>query len=364
MAFDLSALSKLFKRDSSASFGRAGAIGVDIGSSSIKVVQLRDLRGTPTLLTYGELQLGPYEGIDIGRVTHLPAEKAATALTDILKEAGTTGTDVAFSISYNSSFISTMLIPTLDQAQLSSMISVEARKYIPVSLSKVTLDWIPVGTAEKEGATRVLVSAIYNEATEWYQSIMRAGALSVVANEVEIFSAIRSVVSPKDDTVAILDLGTVSTRLYIVAKGVVKRTHSIPLSGTDITAALAEELGIEFERAEEMKRTFGLTGDPAEPRVQKVVLSQVERGLREIHTVIKRHEASEQATVQRVILSGGGALLQGLPAYARDMFSLPCVIAEPFSKVAYPAFLEPTLAQGGASFSVALGAALRVYRQN
>jgi type IV pilus assembly protein PilM len=193
---------------------------------------------------------------------------------------------------------------------------------------------------------------------------MRMGSLTVAANEIELFSTIRSVVSPKDETVAILDLGTLSTRLYIVSKGVVKQTHSIPLSGTDITAALSEELGIEFERAEETKRMFGLTGDPKEPRVQKVILAQVERGLREIHTVIKRHETSEQSTVQRVILSGGGALLQGLPAYARDMFSIPCSIAEPFSKVAYPTFLEPTLAQGGASFSVALGAALRVYRQN
>jgi type IV pilus assembly protein PilM len=362
MAFGLSSLSKFFKRDTASSFGRAGAIGIDFGASSIKIVQLRDLRGIPTLLTYGELQLGPYEGIDIGRMTHLPAEKAAEALADILKEAGATGTRIAFTISYNSSFMSTMVIPTTDEEQIGAIVPVEARKYIPISLSKVSLDWVPLGPAAQASSTQVLVSAIYNEAMEWYESIIRTGSYSVAAREIEVFSAIRSVMSPKDDAVAILDLGASSTRLYIVKKGVVKKTHSIPLSGTEITASLAGELDIEFEKAEEKKRAFGLEGDPRDPRVQKVILSHTERGLREIHTVVKRYEETESDAVQKVILAGGGALLMGLPQYARDMFSLPVLIAEPFSKVAYPAFLQSTLKEGGAMFAVALGAALRAYK--
>ena len=362
MAFGLSLLSKLFKRDSSSSFGRAGAIGIDFGTSSIKIVQLRDLRGMPTLLTYGELQLGPYEGVDIGRMTHLPAEKAAEALSTILKEAGATGTSVAFTISHNSSFMSTMTIPTLDQAQVGAMVPVEARKYIPISLSKVALDWIVLGPTEDQASTRVLVSAIYNEAMEWYEAILRAGTYTIAAREIEAFSVIRSAVSPKDETVAIIDLGASSTRLYIVTKGVVRKTHSVPLSGVAITTALAGELDIDFEKAEEKKRVLGLEGDAQDLRVQKVILSQVERGLRELHTVIKRFEESESVKIQKIILSGGGALLVGLPAYAHDMFSIPVMVADPFAKVAYPAFLEKTLKEGGAPFAVALGAALRSYR--
>jgi len=362
MAFGLSSLSKLFKRDSSSSFGRAGAIGIDFGTSSIKIVQLRDLRGMPTLLTYGELQLGPYEGVDIGRTTHLPAEKAGEALATILKEAGATGSTVAFTISHNSSFMSTMTMPTVDQAQVGAMVPVEARKYIPISLSKVALDWIVLGPTEDQAATRVLVSAIYNEAMEWYEGTMRAGAYTIAAREIEAFSVIRSAVSPKDETVAIIDLGASATRLYLVTKGVVQKTHSIPLSGTAITGALAGELEISFEEAEEKKRALGLEGDARDLRVQKVILGQVERGLRELHTVIKRFEESESAKVQKVLLSGGGALLAGLPAYAHDMFSIPVVIAEPFAKVAYPAFLEKTLKEGGAPFAVALGIALRSYQ--
>jgi type IV pilus assembly protein PilM len=362
MAFGLSLFGKLFNRNSSASFGRAGAIGIDIGSSSIKIVQLRDLRGVPTLLTYGELQLGPYEGIDIGRVTHLPADKAAEALTTIIKEAGATGTHVALSISYNSSFMSMMLVPTTDHEQIGAMIPIEARKYIPTSLSKVSLDWVPLGVTENQNSTKVLVSAIYNEATEWYENIMKTGAYEVAAREIEVFSTIRSVVSPKDETVAIVDLGASSTRLYIVSKGIVKKTHSIPLSGSEITASLADELGIEYEKAEEKKRALGLAGDPHDTRVQKIILGHVERGMRELHIVMKRFEQEEHATIQKVILSGGGSLLSGLTTFAHDMFAVPVVMAVPFSKVAYPAFLEGTLKEGGAVFSAALGAALRTYR--
>ena len=119
---------------------------------------------------------------------------------------------------------------------------------------------------------------------------------------------------------------------------------------------------ISFEEAEEKKRALGLEGDARDLRVQKVILGQVERGLRELHTVIKRFEESESAKVQKVLLSGGGALLAGLPAYAHDMFSIPVVIAELFAKVVYPAFLEKTLKEGGAPFAVALGIALRSYQ--
>ncbi len=337
-------------------------IGIDIGSSAIKIVQIKKKKGKAVLETYGELALGPYAGIEIGRATNLPMDKIAEALTDVLREANTTTKQCGITLPLSSSLITFMTVPTTDEKQLGGMVTLEARKYIPISLSKVALDWIVLGPTEDQASTRVLVSAIYNEAMEWYEAILRAGTYTIAAREIEAFSVIRSAVSPKDETVAIIDLGASSTRLYIVTKGVVRKTHSVPLSGVAITTALAGELDIDFEKAEEKKRVLGLEGDAQDLRVQKVILSQVERGLRELHTVIKRFEESESVKIQKIILSGGGALLVGLPAYAHDMFSIPVMVAEPFAKVAYPAFLEKTLKEGGAPFAVALGAALRSYR--
>ena len=359
MAFDLSTLTSFLKNDIKVQTRSGSVLGIDVGSSAIKVVQLRDVKGTPTLETYGELQLGPYEGIEIGRATHLPIQKVVEALVDILRESGTTAKGAAFALSYNSSFTSTIHVPTIDQNQISSMLPIEARKYIPTSLSKVTLDWVPLGTNMEDKVTNVLISAIYNDALERYESIMKSTGISVITNEIEIFSTIRSIVSPQDDQVVIIDFGALSTRLYIVEKGVVKKTHSIPLSGTELTSALASSLGIGFEKAEEMKRSLGIRGSEDDPRIQKTLVGLLERGLRELHTVVKRYEEVEQVHMQKVIMSGGGALLTDMVPYAHDLFSVPVVSAEPFAKVAYPAFLEDTLKNAGPSFAVAVGIALR-----
>src|SRR3989344_3866484 len=86
--------------------GGGSVLGIDIGSSSIKVVQLRRHRGAAVLETYGELSLGPYAGVEIGRATSLPAEKLAEALTDVLKEANVTAKSCALSIPLSASLIS------------------------------------------------------------------------------------------------------------------------------------------------------------------------------------------------------------------------------------------------------------------
>jgi type IV pilus assembly protein PilM len=363
MAFDLTTLTSLLKKDISDSPKSAGVVGIDIGSSAIKLVQLRDVKGVPTLDTYGEIQLGPYEGIDIGRNTRLTPQKTVEALVDIMREAGATGKDVAFSLSYNASFITTIPIPTLDQEKVGTLVPVEARKYIPISLSKINLDWFPLTVHPAEKTTNVLISAVYKDALERYESIMKGGGLSVVASEIEIFSSIRSVLSPKDTAVAVLDCGASSTRLHIVNNGVVGKTHSVLLSGAELTQALVRALAIEFGNAEELKRGTGILTS-TDVRIQKALVTELNRGLRELHTVIRRYEEMEQVHVEKLVLSGSGSLLQGLREYVQDMFSLPVMHADPFAKVAYPAFLEDTLKQAGPAFAVAVGVALRAFQKN
>lgn len=363
MGFDLAKLTTLIKENSGIASLRSSVLGIDIGSSSIKIIQLHDVKGIPTLETYGELQLGPYEGVDLGRGTHLPVPKIVEALIDILREAGASAKDASFSLSYNSSFTTTIQVPTIEQEKLGTMIPVEARKFIPVSLTKVDLDWFPLSVHPEEKTTSVLVSAIYHEAKERYTNVIEGSGLKISVSEIEIFSMIRSVLSAEDEVVAILDFGASSTRMCIVQRGVVVKTHSITLSGVELSSALAKALSIEFKDAEELKREVGIHGKESEPRIQKTLIATLERGLREIHTVIKRYEESEQITVQKVVLCGSGALLKGLDVYIQDMFSRPVVLAKPFAKVAYPAFLEDTLTYSGPVFAGVVGVAIRAIQK-
>ncbi len=361
MAFDLSSLSSIFKLDSS-SASRGGVIGIDIGASAIKIIQLKNERGLPTLETYGELQLGPYEGGDIGRTTNLPPTKIVEALVDILREAAASGTRATFALSYSSSFINVISVPALDEGQISAMLPVEARKYVPLSLSRVTLDWTALSVNEEKRETEILLSAVYNEAFARYESIMQGAGLEIISNEIELFSSIRSVVTPADTAVAMLDIGASSTRLYIIENGFVRKTHSVLMSGSEMSSALATGFSIPFADAEEMKRTYGMLGGDPEGRARKILIESIERGLRELHIVVSRYEQEHGVQMQKIILSGGGSLLSGLDAYVQTIFTCPVAYADPFSKVAYPAFLEDTLKKAGASFAVAVGVALRGFQ--
>lgn len=358
MAFGLSSLKSILKSDL-ANGARGSVLGVDIGASSIKIVQLKNDHDVPTLETYGELQLGPYEGVDIGRATQLPQVKLVEALVDILRESGATGKQAAFSFSYNASFTNTVSLPTTDSTKIASMVPVEARKYVPISLSKVTLDWVELGVDDEKKETRILLSATYNEAIAKYESIMQGAQLTIATSEIELFSNVRSVVKPSDTSVVVLDIGASSTRLYVVENGFATKTHSVQMSGVELNRALEKELKTTFIHAEEIKRTYGLHGSKDDPRIQKALAQSLERGLREIHTVLTRYEEEEGRKMGKIILTGGGSLLLGLDTYLHDMFSRPVEYANPFAKVAYPAFLEDTLGVAGPSFSVAIGVALK-----
>jgi type IV pilus assembly protein PilM len=358
MAFDFGKLSSLLKKDI-VKPDPDGVVGVDVGSSAIKIVQLHDSKGVATLDTYGELQLGPYDNAEIGRNARLRPDKLVEAFVDILREATATAGKVSISISYNASFTTIITLPTDDPEKITNMIPVEARKYVPVPLSDVTVDWFPVSGKSDRKATKVLLAAIHNEALTRYEGMVRGADLIGVAHEIELFSTVRTAVSQDDTTVAIIDFGSGSTKLYLVHNGVIGKAHSVQMNGLDLTNAIVKTQNIEFRAAEELKRARGLGVVTDNPPLEKAFVEILERGFREMHTVIKRYEEEEEISVERVLLSGGGALLSGLVPYTSDMLSLPVELADPFAKVAYPAFLEDTLKEAGPSFAVAVGAALR-----
>src|SRR3989338_4614554 len=171
----MSFLSSFFKKESS-------VLGIDIGSSAIKVVQIKKKRGRAVLETYGELALGPYAGIEVGRAASVPADKIIEAIKDILRESKTTTGLCGVALPLSSSLISFISIPPVPEKQMAEVIAIEARKYIPVPLNEVLLDWsvIPKEDSyvneeesvkpEKQGS-EVLGLAIHNQYINYYKII-------------------------------------------------------------------------------------------------------------------------------------------------------------------------------------------------
>lgn len=339
----------------------SGAIGVDIGSSSIKVVQLKRRGQTVVLETYGELQLGPYADLDIGRATNLDAGRVSEALIDVMREASVTSKNAGFSIPYAASFVAIIEMPARSDEELAAMVPIEARKYVPVSINDVSIDWFvippPKGATQKNGVVNVLLAAIHNDTIFKYQDIIKRSALLSQFTEIEIFSTIRASDAGSAPTL-IIDIGASTTKMYIVAGDVVQRTHSVNVAGQDMTLALSKSLELSGEQAEEMKRQLGMQKDQ-DPRLREALLFTVERIATEATRMIARFERDTSLSIERVILSGGGGTLQGLDTFLANTLQKDVSRITPFQKAEYPAFLEDTLTAAGPSFANAFGAAYR-----
>ena len=367
----------------SAQKGRSGSvIGVDIGSSSIKVVQLRQEKGRAVLETYGEIALGPYAGTEVGRATHLQPSELTKALTDLMTEANVTATDSGVSVPFSASLTSVIEMPKMDQSQLDHMIPLEARKYIPANINEVMLDWfiIPDDPAQAEwsrsrsgdtqkvsegsGKTEVLLVAIHNEILNNFQTITTEASLNVGFYELEIFGAVRSSLSHGIAPVMVVDIGAATTKVYIVERGIIRFSHLINQGSQDLTLGISRALGFNFERSERAKREQGLIvregGDQAQDnQVKEALLSTLGRIFSDVNRVLLSYEKKYGRNISRVVLAGGGASLYGLPEYAGELVSVDVERSNPFDRVQTPAFLEDVLVEVGPEFAVSVGMALR-----
>ena len=356
--------------------GTKSVIGVDIGYSSIKIVQLRKRKGRALLETYGELSLGPYAGVDVGRAASLPVEKLSEAVVDLMREANVTARDCGVAIPTASSLVSLIELPAIGEKELAEMIPMEARKYIPVPVSEVALDWwvIPQGDnmspiPEEDGQQNkvrkgrmvdVLLVAILNETLTKYHDLVRLAGLRCSFFEVEIFSSIRASLEHNDIApVMILDIGAAVTKLSIVERGLVRSSHTINRGAQDITIAVSKAMGVSGIEAEKRKRAYGIVKDAASPEIVEVGTTVLNYIFAEARKIIINFEKRYAKNVGRVVMTGGGATLKGILESARENFQTEAVLADPFSKIEAPAFLQDVLADAGPEFSVALGVALR-----
>jgi len=353
--------------------GEDSAVGIDIGSSAIKVVEIKMKEGKAVLETYGSIALGPYADIDSGGVTNLPVEKIILALREVLKQSDITSTSVALSLPIQSNLIFTIELPAkIEEKEMATIIPIEARKYIPVPITEVSIDYfiIPkkeasfeemnaVDVVKKEEKMNVLVVTTQNDAVEKYRSIVSGCNLRASFFEIEIFSSIRANFEHELSPVLLVDFGASRTKLSIVEFGMVTNYHTIDRGGADITNSISKSLSISFSEAEKMKKEFGFFGNPAEKSLVDIIKVHIDYIFSETNNVLLGYEKKNNRIISKVIFTGGGALIKGLQEVAINNFRAEIEIGHPFSKVGAPAFLEKVFLTIGPEFAVALGLALR-----
>lgn len=336
-------------------------LGIDIGTSSIKLVQLRRERGRVILETYGAIALGPYAGVEIGRATSLGADKIGEALKDVIREANVTTKDAAISIPYASSLISLVKLPASVEGQLAQVMPIEARKYIPVPINEVLLDWFVVTggkQATPDGKIEVLLVAIHNDTITKFRSMAADAQLQVSFFEIEVFSAVRAALDHGLAPVAVVDMGAATTKFYVVERGLIRESHIINHGSQDLTLAASRALGLTVAQAEERKRKFGLSSVPENNVKQSLELSLTPI-VSEIARTAQSWEQTHNQSLGALVLTGGGATLKGLKEFMQGKIQNELRLSDPFGKTQAPAFLEAILKEAGPEFSVAVGLALR-----
>lgn len=360
----MSFLSNLFKKEDKS------VLGVDIGSSSLKVVQLRKEKGQAILETYGELALGPYGGSAVGQATNLSAEQIAETLKDLLREAKVTTTNCGVSIPYARSLLTLVNLPyRSDAKEQKTVIELEARKYIPVAMSEVQLDWFIVPKASpsqfagetsartdapKGDTVEVLLVAVHNDELALLQTVVAGAGLSASFYEIEIFSTIRAAVDDPIKPVLVIDVGAASTKVYVVEHGVVALSHAISAGSQDITRAISISGNVPIPQAEALKKEQGFGGETTGS--PELVFSRI---FSEVRRVLLQYETAHKKSITSIVFAGGGGVTKELAIYAKNYFSIDVHIADPFTKTTAPAFMRPVLQSIGPEFTVAVGLALR-----
>jgi len=372
MASFLDSIKKAF------SSGHKGSVlGIDIGSSSIKVVLVEKVQEKVVLKNYGEIALGPRAGVAAGQATNLPPEKIAEALRDLLKEAGISAQHTLIAIPFSASLLAMVELPDVGKKELDSMIPIEARRYIPVPISEVSLDWwilpkrkvgekptltVSPDAPKPVGKIEAIIAAIHNEVISKYESIKRDAQIPGEAShfEIEIFSTLRAVVGRELSPLLVVDIGAGSTKLALVDEGVVRGSHVISMGSQDITLAFARSHNFAFDKAEEIKCRVGVLGD-AEGRdvltVAELLLSNI---MSETARFVENYETKYNTTITKVILVGGGARLKGIEKIVSKNFpKASIVLGDPLARLDSPAFLATTLKELSPDFAVATGLALK-----
>jgi len=353
------------------------SLGIDIGTSSIKIVELSSFRNREKLENYGEIAAPvlyerPFRTFEKNTLL-LSSRDIARAIKAVTEEARMKTQQVIFSIPDFSSFFTNFNLPPMTKEEIPQAVMYEARRHIPLPLAEVTIDWEIIEgrlSNNKGSPLKVLLVAVPNEVINQYQEIAQLSDLELLALEAEVFGLVRSLI-PEDDkrTISLIDIGAQSTTCSIIEKRSLKKSHSFNASGNELTEQVAKSLSIDYKTAKELKEKYGLQNVPlprttvsvnSESRsIREILLPLIDVILREIENITRNLYQAEGKEVQKYIVAGGSALTPGLKEYFQERLKKEVEVANPFYKIFYPPVLEKTVKKMGPAYAIGIGMAQR-----
>lgn len=338
-------------------------LGIDIGTSSIKLVEISRWGGGRTLENYGEIK-----SISLFKEPFRTFEKDTRALSTyfvsraikaILEEAKIRTKAAIFSLPDFFTFFTSFELPPMEEEEIPQAVYYTAPQYTLLPITETTLDWRVIeGTpGDKKSRLKILLIAVPNRVVEEYKKMAQMAGLELYSLEAEILGIVRALIKKnKNSTICLVDIGVQSTTVSVIDGGILKRSHSFDFSGNQLTHTLASALNIEEIEAEGIKCKQGLLSQ--DKRVVKTLYLLIDPLLVEIRKISSQFYHTKGKVIQALYLTGGTANLPGLREYFSEVLKIKVEIPNPFSDFLYPSILTETLKEMSPRFSAAIGVAL------
>ena len=390
-------------------------LGVDIGTSGIKVVQLENFKGQPKLVTYGYAE----SKFDIIRNQSQGLQQnIASILSQVLARARVTTTQAVAALPTYAVFNSIISLPRMSRRDLATAIRWEAKKFIPLPIEDMILDWkvlegekltiaerlltMKVGTLFKRNKAeanaepapkeppapeqgmppalshvetkkldhgseheegkknvRILLTAAPKNLVSRYVEIFKLANCKLLSLETEAFALSRSLIGVDQESVLIIDIGSSSTNICMIERGVPVLNRGLDMGGDHITRSISNSLNVSLERAEQFKLDFGIRMQEQQGGLPGAIKDSLEPIINEIQYVFDLYQNQGSIQVDRIVLSGGSAFLPNLPTYLSQLLKIPVYIGNPWDRIVYPLDLKPVLEAVGPQMAVSVGLAMR-----
>ncbi|NQV89408.1 MAG: type IV pilus assembly protein PilM [Parcubacteria group bacterium] len=355
-------------------------LGVDIGASSVKVVEFESKKGRATLLTYGYAELPTVEASN----TMFEDPRATGELiARVCKEAGCKSTSAMAALPTSNVFSAILSIPEVADKKLrQAAVDAEVGKLTPIPLNEMITQTTFLdsgkkkdnsdksggagsGSAGKDKTFRALVTGSAKTFIQKYIEIFKVAKLNLQAIDTESLALIRALIGKDMGVIMLLDIGSKRTNIMIVEKGIPFVSRSINIGGNTVTQHLMQTMSMPEEDAERMKRDLGVTASGASalpgglPNVLEPIMLPLVNEIRYAFQLYAGMELAESKEVEKIIVTGGSSHLPRVPEYLAETLNMNVYRGDPWARVVYPADLSAVLEEIGPRMSVAIGLAMR-----
>ncbi len=361
--------------------GNKMAVGIDVGTKSVKVVALKKEKDKIILENYA-IARTKESLIKIGQ-TGVINDFTGNVIKETLSEAGIKNKTVNVAIPGFTSLIITIEVPSVSGKISEESIRREVSKYIPVKIEDVVYDWqvinedrlnsnenktsndgaVGVSNSRSDKMVKILVIAIMKEISNKYGVVFSNNGLGISLLEIDSISLTRSLTHNKQGIYLVLDIGHETCNIIVASNQGILMNRTIDVGGDKMTQVIASSMKIDFERAEQIKRKQGVNvvGNGQAGGVLGTVLSIITE---EIKKTIKLFEDDfKNVKVDKIILSGGAANMIGLKDFIQQQIGTETIIGNALEGIAFVPEVKSSLLRNAPSLSIAIGLALANFEE-